>query len=162
MKKHMIMTLVSIVLAFVCVSCSSSSDDEMLEASETAGFSLLSFQKSEGISVSMVNATSSSTNEEKLSCKILPGGKLWISHKNVVFDNGTDIKMAAALEGNKLIINETGSYGDAAGYGYYTLIATVGKMTDGDYAIVVKRNGFVRAEFRLTYDSSQASSSVSD
>lgn len=162
MKKHMIMTLVSIVLAFVCVSCSSSSDDEMLEASETAGFSLLSFQKSEGISVSMVNAASSSTNEEKLSCKILPGGKLWISHKNVVFDNGTDIKMAAALEGNKLIINETGSYGDAAGYGYYTLIATVGKMTDGDYAIVVKRNGFVRAEFRLTYDSSQASSSVSD
>ena len=162
MKKHMIMTLVSIVLAFVCVSCISSSDDEMLEASETAGFSLLSFQKSEGISVSMVNAASSSTNEEKLSCKILPGGKLWISHKNVVFDNGTDIKMAAALEGNKLIINETGSYGDAAGYGYYTLIATVGKMTDGDYAIVVKRNGFVRAEFRLTYDSSQASSSVSD
>lgn len=162
MKKHMIMTLVSIVLAFVCVSCSSSSDDEMLEASETAGFSLLSFQKSEGISVSMVNAANSSTNEEKLSCKILPGGKLWISHKNVVFDNGTDIKMAATLEGNKLIINETGSYGDAAGYGYYTLIATVGKMTDGDYAIVVKRNGFVRAEFRLTYDSSQASSSVSD
>lgn len=161
MKKHMIMTLVSIVLAFVCVSCSSSSDDEMLEASETAGFSLLSFQKSEGISVS-VNAASSSTNEEKLSCKILPGGKLWISHKNVVFDNGTDIKMAASLEGNKLIINETGSYGDAAGYGYYTLIATVGKMTDGDYAIIVKRNGFVRAEFRLTYDSSQASSSVSD
>ncbi len=112
-------------------------------------------------SVNVVD-NSRSTNDEKLSCKILPGGKLWISHKNVVFDNGADIKMSAKLDGNKLIINETGSYGEAAGYGYYTLIATVGKMTDGDYAIVVKRNGFVRAEFRLTYDSSQASSSVND
>lgn len=163
MKRNIIMTIASIVLAFVTVSCTSSSEDlsaGSVATSETTaqGFSVLSYQKSEGVDVASCNTRTS--NDEKLQCKILPNGKLWISHKNVVFDNNADIQIDAQLEGNKLIINETGSYGSESGYGYYTLTATVGKMTDGDYTIVIKRNGYARANFRITYDSTQATATT--
>ena len=56
----------------------------------------------------------------------------------------------------KLIITETGDYGKSGQYGYYTLVAKVGIVKDGDYVIVVKRNDHVREEFSLKYDSSRA------
>lgn len=95
-------------------------------------------------------------NNEKLVCKVLSGGKLMLTHKNVIFDQGTDIKFSTELVGNKLIITETGNYGKSGQYGYYTLVAKVGTVKDGDYVIVVKRNDHVREEFKMSYDSSKA------
>lgn len=79
-----------------------------------------------------------------------------LTHKNVIFDEGTNVKFATKLVGNKLIITETGDYGKSGQYGYYTLVAKVGIVKDGDYVIVVKRNDHVREEFSLKYDSSRA------
>ena len=58
--------------------------------------------------------------------------------------------------GKKLIITETGDYGKSGQYGYYTLVAKVGTVKDGDYVIVVMRNDHAREEFKLKYDSSRA------
>ena len=60
------------------------------------------------------------------------------------------------LVGKKLIITETGDYGKSGQYGYYTLVAKVGTVKDGDYVIVVMRNDHAREEFKLKYDSSRA------
>ena len=58
--------------------------------------------------------------------------------------------------GNKIIITETGDYGKSGKYGYYTLVAKVGIVKDGDYVIVVKRNEHTREEFNMHYDSTKA------
>ena len=60
------------------------------------------------------------------------------------------------LVGNKIIITETGDYGKSGKYGYFTLVAKVGIVKDGDYVIVVKRNDHTREEFNMHYDSSKA------
>ena len=80
----------------------------------------------------------------------------FLSRTEVIFDEGTNVKFATQLVGNKLIITETGDYGKSGQYGYYTLVAKVGIVKDGDYVIVVKRNDHVREEFSLKYDSSRA------
>ncbi len=79
-----------------------------------------------------------------------------ITHKNTIFDEGANVKFTAQLDGNRLVISETGNYGKSGNYGYYTVAAKVGKLQDGDYVMVVKRNDHVREEFKLTYDSSKA------
>lgn len=79
-----------------------------------------------------------------------------LTHKNVIFDQGTNIKFATQLVGKKLIITETGDYGKSGQYGYYTLVAKVGTVKDGDYVVVVMRNDHAREEFKLKYDSSLA------
>lgn len=145
------------LMAVSFTACSSASDDnEFSETKQVTAFSLLSFSQSESQHISSDEVTRSGM-DEKLSCKVLSGGKLQLSHKNVVFDMNSTIKMDAQLVGKKIIVSETGSYGQSEAYGYYTLVATVGSLQDGDYTIVMMRNGNVRAEFRLTYDSSKVS-----
>ncbi len=156
MKKFFVLPIASIVLALGLVGCSAS-DDELTElgSGQIAAFSLLSYSKSEGIRI-LQDGSNSQGMDETLTCKILQNGRLLLMHKNVVFDEDADIKLETALVGNKLLVTEMGSYGQSGIYAYYTLTATVGKMTDGDYTIVVKRNANVRAEFKMTYDSSKA------
>lgn len=89
-------------------------------------------------------------------CKVLSGGQMQLTHKNVIFDEGTNIKFATQMVGNKIIITETGNYGKSGKFGYFTLVAKVGIVKDGDYVIVVKRNDHTREEFNMHYDSSKA------
>ena len=116
---------------------------------------LLSYSQTTGAEV---NETSNinGENNEKLVCKVLSGGQLQLTHKNVIFDEGTNIKFDSQLVGNKIIITETGDYGKSGKYGYFTLVAKVGIVKDGDYVIVVKRNDHTREEFNMHYDSSKA------
>ena len=157
MKKVLMMTIAMMMMAIGMVSCSASADDEISEtvsrATAKAEFSLIDCTVTAGASV----GETTDGNEEKLVCKVLPGGQLMITHKNTVFDEGTSVKFSAQLDGNKLVISETGDYGKSGNYGYYTVAAKVGKLQDGDYVMVVKRNDHVREEFKLTYDSTRAS-----
>ena len=153
----MVIAMTMMTIGFV--SCSAS-DDEMGETvsrvtTDESGFSLLSYSMTAGSAVSE-ESNSKAENDEKLVCKVLAGGELKLTHKNVIFDENTDIKFSTELVGNKLIVSETGNYGKSGKYGYYTLVATVGKIKDGDYVVVVKRNNHVREEFKMTYDSSKA------
>lgn len=155
--KKFIMLAIATMMAVGFTSCSAS-DDEILSGNSTVAaseFALINYTKSESTPVAQ-DGTKNSDMNEKLVCKVLPGGKLMLTHKNVIFDDGTDIKISTALVGNKLIVTETGDYGKSGNYGYYTLTATVGTMKDGNYVIVVKRNDHVREEFNMTYDSSKA------
>ncbi len=162
MKKLFMMVIAS-MMALGMVSCSASDDDffgggqstRADGAATSAGFSLLSYQMTAGSAVNE-GSNLNGENNEKLVCKVLPGGQLMLTHKNVIFDEGTDIKFATQLVGNKLIITETGDYGKSGNYGYYTLVAKVGTVKDGDYVIVVKRNDHIREEFNMHYDSSKA------
>lgn len=159
MKKYFMMVIAMTMMTIGFVSCSAS-DDEMGETvsrvtTDESGFSLLSYSMTAGSAVSE-ESNSKVENDEKLVCKVLPGGQLMLTHKNVIFDEGTNIKFATQLVGKKLIITETGDYGKSGQYGYYTLVAKVGTVKDGDYVVVVKRNDHVREEFKLKYDSSRA------
>lgn len=118
-------------------------------------FSMLSYTQSASTPI-LQDGSNSAEMEEKLVCKILPGGKLMLTHKNVVFDDAVSIKMETTLVGNKLVITENADYGVSGNYGYYTLSTTVGTLKDGNYTIVVMRNQNVRAEFQMSYDSSKA------
>lgn len=160
MKKVLMMAIATMMMAVGMTSCSASGDDfsdnlAASSASSSSEFSLLSYSKLVGTPISGDN-TQSAVMTEKLVCKVLAGGELKLTHKNVIFDENTDIKFSTELVGNKLIVSETGNYGKSGKYGYYTLVATVGKIKDGDYVIVVKRNNHVREEFKMTYDSSKA------
>lgn len=157
MKKFIMLAIATMMMAVGFTSCSAS-DDEILSVSSQVSaseFALINYTKSESTPVAQ-DGTKNADMNEKLVCKVLPGGKLMLTHKNVIFDDGTDIKITTALVGNKLIVTETGDYGKSGNYGYYTLTATVGTMKDGNYVIVVKRNDHVREEFNMTYDSSKA------
>lgn len=157
MKKFLMMAIATMMMAVGFSSCSAS-DDEMSgtsTSSSVSDFSLISFTKSTSTPVGDDSNASADLNE-KLVCKVLAGGQLMITHKNVIFDENADIRFSTELVGNKLIITEIGDYGKSGKYGYYTLVATVGKVKDGDYVIVVKRNDHVREEFKYTYDSSKA------
>lgn len=152
------MAIATMMLAVGFTSCSASDDEmsDMISSSTTqSDYSLISYTMSAGSAVGQ-ESNQSADNQEKLVCKVLSGGKLMLTHKNVIFDQGTDIKFSTELVGNKLIITETGNYGKSGKYGYYTLVAKVGTVKDGDYVIVVKRNDHVREEFKMTYDSSKA------
>lgn len=157
MKKVFMMAFAAVLMAVAFASCSASSDDEMSEGfcSTESNFSLISYTMSAGSTVGAQDANNNDT-DEKLVCKVLPGGKLMLTHKNVIFDEGINIKFATELAGNKIIITETGDYGKSGKYGYYTLVAKVGTVKDGEYTIVVKRNDHVREEFKMKYDSSKA------
>lgn len=160
MKKVLMMAIATMMMAVGMTSCSASGDDfsdnlAASSASSSSEFSLLSYSKLVGTPISGDN-TQIAEMTEKLVCKVLAGGELKLTHKNVIFDENTDIKFSTELVGNKLIVSETGNYGKSGKYGYYTLVATVGKIKDGDYVIVVKRNNHVREEFKMTYDSSKA------
>lgn len=158
MKKVFMMAIATMMLAVGFTSCSASDDEisDMISSSTTqSDYSLISYTMSAGSAVGQ-ESNQSADNQEKLVCKVLSGGKLLLTHKNVIFDQGTDIKFSTELVGNKLIITETGNYGKSGKYGYYTLVAKVGTVKDGDYVIVVKRNDHVREEFKMTYDSSKA------
>lgn len=161
MKKILMTVIAMTMMTIGFVSCSAS-DDELGEAvsqatisKDKSDFSLFSYTMTAGSAVSEAS-NSNAENNEKLVCKILPAGQLMLTHKNVIFDEGTNVKFATKLVGNKLIITETGDYGKSGQYGYYTLVAKVGIVKDGDYVIVVKRNDHVREEFSLKYDSSRA------
>lgn len=159
MKKYFMMVIAMTMMTIGFVSCSAS-DDEMGETvsrvtTDESGFSLLSYSMTAGSAVSE-ESNSKAENDEKLVCKVLPGGQLMLTHKNVIFDQGTNIKFATQLVGKKLIITETGDYGKSGQYGYYTLVAKVGTVKDGDYVVVVMRNNHAREEFKLKYDSSRA------
>ena len=128
----MVIAMTMMTIGFV--SCSAS-DDEMGETvsrvtTNESGFSLLSYSMTAGSAVSE-ESNSKAENDEKLVCKVLPGGQLMLTHKNVIFDQGTNIKFATQLVGKKLIITETGDYGKSGQYGYYTLVAKVGTVKDG-------------------------------
>lgn len=157
MKKLVLWSLISMLMTLSFTACSSASDDtEFVQTTaKSASFSLLSFTQSQSQQITSDESTRSGM-DEKLSCKVLADGKLQLTHKNVVFDMNSAIQMSARLEGNKIVVSETGAYGESNAYGYYTLVATVGSLNNGDYTIVMMRNGNVRAEFRFTYDSSKA------
>lgn len=155
------MPVVGLAMALCLVSCSAS-DDELGGSSlgeqtmtTTPSFSMLSYSQSESTPI-LQDGSNSEGKDEKLVCKILPGGKLMLTHKNVVFDDAVPVKMEVNLQGNCLYVTEMGEYGQSGNYGYYTLVATVGTLKDGDYSIIVRRNSNVRAEFKMTYDSSKA------
>lgn len=158
MKKLIMMIVATAMMTMGMVSCSASADTDTMDeiatrAAVDADFSLINCTVTRGATVGESNTENS---EEKLVCKVLPGGQMMITHKNTIFDEGTNVKFTAELDGNKLIITETGDYGKSGTYGYYTLAAKVGKLQDGKYVMVVKRNDHVREEFALTYDSSKA------
>lgn len=160
MKKSFWMPVVGLAMALGLVSCSA--DDELggnalgqQTVTTTPSFSMLSYSQSESTPI-LQDGSNSEGMDEKLVCKILPGGKLMLTHKNVVFDDATSVKMEVNLQGKVLYVTEKGSYGQTGNYAYYTLVATVGTIPDGDYSIIVKRNDNVRAEFKMTYDSSKA------
>ncbi len=158
MKKVFMMVIATMMLAIGFTSCSASDDEMGVQTSSyttQSDFSLISYSMSAGSAVGQ-ESNQNEDNNEKLVCKVLSGGKLMLTHKNVIFDQGTDIKFSTELVGNKLIITETGNYGKSGQYGYYTLVAKVGTVKDGDYVIVVKRNDHVREEFKMSYDSSKA------
>lgn len=149
------MSIAMMMMAIGMASCSASGDEiseTVSRASAEAEFSLIDCKVTAGAAV----ATANGDSEEKLVCKVLSGGQMMITHKNTIFDEGAQVNFSAELDGNKLIISETGDYGKSGNYGYYTVAAKVGKLQDGDYVMVVKRNNHVREEFKLTYDSSKA------
>ncbi len=155
-------TVIACMMTLGLVSCSAADDDLIGDTTTrvntvTTGsnFSLLSYSQTTGAEV---NETSNinGENNEKLVCKVLFGGQLQLTHKNVIFDEGAKINFDSQLVGNKIIITETGDYGKSGKYGYYTLVAKVGIVKDGDYVIVVKRNDHTREEFNMHYDSSKA------
>lgn len=155
-------TVIACMMTLGLVSCSAADDDltgdittRVNTVTTGSNFSLLSYSQTTGAEV---NETSNinGENNEKLVCKVLFGGQLQLTHKNVIFDEGTKIKFDSQLVGNKIIITETGDYGKSGKYGYYTLVAKVGIVKDGDYVIVVKRNDHTREEFNMHYDSSKA------
>lgn len=159
MKKFNWMPICGLAMALCLGSCSAD-DEEMAsqlgqQTMVTPSFSLLSYSQSESTPV-LKDGSNSEGMDEKLVCKILKGGKLMLTHRNVVFDDATSVRLDATLVGNQLYVTESGAYGQSGDYGYYTLTATVGTLKDGDYTIVVKRNNNVRAEFKMTYDSSKA------
>jgi len=160
--KKVLMMVIATMMTVGLVSCSASDDDFGGDTTSSranivsgTGFSLLSYSMTAGSAVSE-ESNGNAENSEKLVCKILPGGQLMLTHKNVIFDEGTNIKFATELVGNKIIITETGDYGKSGKYGYFTLVAKVGTVEDGDYVIVVKRNDHAREEFNIRYDSSKA------
>lgn len=131
MKKGLMMAIATMMMAVGMTSCSASGDDfsdnlAASSASSSSEFSLLSYSKLVGTPISG-DDTQSAEMTEKLVCKVLAGGELKLTHKNVIFDENTDIKFSTELVGNKLIVSETGNYGKSGKYGYYTLVATVGK-----------------------------------
>ena len=149
MKKILMTVIAMTMMTIGFVSCSAS-DDELGEAvsqatisKDKSDFSLLSYTMTAGSAVSEAS-NSNAENNEKLVCKILPAGQLMLTHKNVIFDEGTNIKFATQMVGNKIIITETGDYGKSGKFGYFTLVAKVGIVKDGDYVIVVKRNDHTR------------------
>ena len=125
------------------------------ESSAEDNFYQYSYTQSESTPVTKSD-DSVNDQDEKLVCKVLKDGKLLLTHKNVVFDDATVIKVSTTLQGSQMTVVEKGDYGQSGNYGYYTLTATVGTLKDGDYTIVVKRNDNVRAMFQMTYDSSKA------
>ena len=156
MKKILMTVIAMTMMTIGFVSCSAS-DDELGEAvsqatisKDKSDFSLLSYTMTAGSAVSEAS-NSNAENNEKLVCKILPAGQLMLTHKNVIFDEGTNVKFATKLVGNKLIITETGDYGKSGQYGYYTLVAKVGIVKDGDYVIVVKRQACLPDAFLRQY-----------
>lgn len=161
MNRFCWMPVVGLAMALSLGSCSAS-DDELGGSSlgeqtvtTTPSFSMQSYSQSESTPI-LQDGSNSEGMDEKLVCKILPGGKLMLTHKNVVFDDAVAVKMNVELQGNCLYVTEIGEYGQSGNYGYYTLVATVGTLKDGDYSIIVRRNSNVRAEFKMTYDSSKA------
>ena len=161
MNRFYWMPVVGLAMALSLGSCSAS-DDELGGSSlgeqtmaTTPSFSMLSYSQSESTPI-LQDGSNSEGMDEKLVCKILSGGKLMLTHKNVVFDDAVPVKMEVNLQGNCLYVTEMGEYGLSGNYGYYTLVATIGTLRDGDYSIIVRRNSNVRAEFKMTYDSSKA------
>lgn len=161
MRKFYWMPIFGLAMALGLGSCSAS-DDELggstlgeQTVTTAPSFSLLNYSQSVSTPISP-DGDNSEDMDEKLTCKILPNGKLMMTHKNVVFDNATAIRLETVLMGNRLYVTEIGEYGKSGNYAYYTLVATVGTLKDGDYTIIVRRNGNVRAEFKITYDSSKA------
>ena len=49
-------------------------------------------------------SNSNAENNEKLVCKILPAGQLMLTHKNVISDEGTNVKFATQLVGNNILV----------------------------------------------------------
>lgn len=160
MRKINWMPVLGLAMALGLGSCSASDDElggsALGEQTMTTNhsFSLLDYSQSESTPV-LQDGSNSEDKDEKLTCKILPDGKLMMTHKNVVFDDATTIRLETTLTGNRLYVTEMGEYGQSGNYGYYTIVATVGTLKDGDYTIIVKRNNNVRAEFKMTYDSSK-------
>ena len=88
----------------------SASDDELGEAvsqatisKDKSDFSLLSYTMTAGSAVSEAS-NSNAENNEKLVCKILPAGQLMLTHKNVISDEGTNVKFATQLVGNNILV----------------------------------------------------------
>ena len=158
MRKINWMPVLGLAFALGLGSCSASDDElggsTLGEQTMSPSFSLLNYSQSESTPISQ-NGGNREGMDEKLTCKILPNGKLMMTHKNVVFDDATAIRIETTLKGNRLYVTEMGEYGQSGNYGYYTLVATVGTLKDGDYTIIVRRNNNVRAEFKMTYDSSK-------
>lgn len=128
MKKYFMMVIAMTMMTIGFVSCSAS-DDEMGET-----VSRVTTDES-GFSLLSYSMTAGSAVSEESNSKAENDEKLVCK---------------------KLIITETGDYGKSGQYGYYTLVAKVGTVKDGDYVIVVMRNDHAREEFKLKYDSSRA------
>ena len=128
MKKYFMMVIAMTMMTIGFVSCSAS-DDEM------------------GETVSRV--TTDESGFSLLSYSMTAGSA-------VSEESNSKAENDEQLVGKKLIITETGDYGKSGQYGYYTLVAKVGTVKDGDYVVVVMRNNHAREEFKLKYDSSRA------
>ena len=105
MNRFYWMPVVGLAMALSLGSCSAS-DDELGGSSlgeqtmtTTPSFSMLSYSQSESTPI-LQDGSNSEGMEEKLVCKILPGGKLMLTHKNVVFDDAVPVKMEVNLQGS--------------------------------------------------------------
>jgi len=124
MKKFYWMPICGLAMALCLGSCSAD-DEEMAsqlgqQTMVTPSFSLLSYSQSESTPV-LKDGSNSEGMDEKMVCKILKGGKLMLTHKNVVFDEATSVRLEATLVGNHLYVTESGAYGQSGDYGYYVM-----------------------------------------
>lgn len=113
MNRFCWMPVVGLAMALSLVSCSAS-DDELGGSSlgeqtmtTTPSFSMLGYSQSESTPI-LQDGSNSEGMDEKLVCKILPGGKLMLTHKNVVFDDAVPVKMDVNLQGQLLVCDGNG------------------------------------------------------
>ena len=92
------------------------------------------------------------TINEKLLCKVDSSKMLIVTHKNVIFDASSNVKVAAAVTNGNIVINEEGCYGKSGIYQFYTIKCNIGVVEDGDYVIIVKRNNNIRGMFPIKID----------
>lgn len=151
MKYALIVIILALLVLFIkCTPLWNDSQDN--GGDSISNFSLIDYSIDKGNLISETSAH----QDEKLVCKIIKDGKMVMQHNNVVFDSDAIINVNVEISDSVITLFESGNYGHSGVYRYYNVNAKVGDLSDGDYTIVVKRNGNIRAMFKFTYDSSKA------